>query len=246
MERMFALINFAKLKKFEKKVFSRVNAVLSVSENEAAVARSQAKGDVRVVVVPNGVDEIFLNTLDVSQNKNSRIVLCASMKVRRNIEAAIWFANDIFPAIKKQVSDAEFWIVGLEPPRKIKRLALSDGIKVIGTVEDIKEYYRNGRVFVAPYHFGAGTKLKVLEAMASGIPVVSTFVGCRGIEVSDKKNIIIADNVDDFSQGVIGLLLNKDVAKKISFAAKELIKEKYLWGRITENLESELLKIVNK
>ncbi|MCX6723028.1 MAG: glycosyltransferase family 4 protein, partial [Candidatus Staskawiczbacteria bacterium] len=110
--------------------------------------------------------------------------------------------------------------------------------------KDIKKYYAEGKVFVAPYHFGAGTKLKVLEAMASGTPVVSTNIGAYGIDVADNKNIIIADSEDDFCNNVIELLSNSQKAREISVAGQNLIKEKYTWNKIVTVLEPEIIKSI--
>ncbi|MEI7425119.1 MAG: glycosyltransferase family 4 protein, partial [Candidatus Staskawiczbacteria bacterium] len=214
LERIFAILNLAKLKNFEGKTFSKVNAVLSVSNVEAEVTKKSVKGNGKVIVVPNGVKDEFLDSSNDVKRKSNLILLCANMTVRRNIDAAVWFANKIFPIVKRVIPNVEFWIVGREPSVKVKKLSSMAGVKVVGTVENIKEYYDVGSVFVAPYRFGAGTKLKILEAMASGIPVVSTSVGCQGIDALDGEQILIGDSPKDFSEKIIDILSNKNIADK--------------------------------
>ncbi len=244
LQKVFSLINIIKLNAFERKVFSNINIVLCVSEGEAAVIGKHIKKEVKILVVPNGVDEAFFNNLDSKTSKENIIIFCANMAIRRNIEAAVWFAKRIFPKIKRQIPDAKFWIVGSWPSLEVLRLNEIPGVKVVGMVKDIKKYYTKGKVFVAPYHFGAGTKLKVFEAMASGVPVVSTDIGAQGIEVTNNKNIVIANNENDFCNSVVELLSNLQRAKEVGDAGQSLVKEKYTWNKIVSRLEPEILKLL--
>ena len=239
-QKIFALLNLAKMDAFQRKVFSKVSAVLCVSEEEALLI-DFLKDKVKIIVAPNGVSDKFLEkgSAPIARNSNT-VVFCANMGVKRNIDAAEWFAGAIFPGIKKEIPKAEFWIVGSEVSKKILKLGTISGVKIIGKVAEIENYYALAGVFVAPYRFGAGTKLKVLEAMAVSAPVVSTTVGCRGIKVSSGKNILIADKDNDFSKAVIYLLKNPRIADELSRAGRELVREKYSWDKIVVELEKEI------
>lgn len=245
-ERLLAFINLMKIKNFKQKIFSQSDAILCVSKEEADFTQRQAKEKVKVLVVPNGVDEDFFRPPSLFLAEKNIIILCSNMSIRRNIDAAVWFARNIFPKIRAEIPDAEFWIVGKNPAAKVWKLNSIPGVKVTGTVQDIKEYYLKGKVFVSPYRFGAGTKLKVLEAMASGIPIVSTTVGCLGIGLVDGKHLLIADSEADFSNRVIKLLENPELAQRLAEAALSLAKEKYQWKKIVENLEPELLELLRQ
>ncbi len=245
LQRIFAIINIVKLRRFEERAFSKVDILLCVSHDEAAIAKKYARKEIKILVVPNGVDESFFGDLKAFVNNGSRIIFCANLAIRRNVEAAVWFTGRIFPKVRAQIKDAEFWIVGSWPSDEVLRLNSVPGVRVIGMVEDIKKYYKEGRVFVAPYHFGAGTKLKVFEAMAIGIPVVSTDIGAQGIEVTNDKDIIIANNENDFYNSVVELLSNRQKAEQIAVAGQNLIKQKYTWNKIVSCLEQEILKLLN-
>jgi glycosyltransferase involved in cell wall biosynthesis len=245
-ERLFALINLIKLKKFEQRILSRISTILCVSEEEAAFMQSRVPRQVKVWTVPNGVDEEFFRPGSPLENKKNYIILCSNLSVRRNINAAVWFTKCIFPKIKEQIPDAEFWIVGSNPTSEIWKLNSISGVHVTGTVNDIRNYYAKGKVFVAPYHFGAGTKLKVLEAMASGIPIVSTTVGCQGIDVINGQHLLIANTETDFSERVIELLGNSQRAQKLAAAAQALVRDKYRWEKIVDELEPKLLELVGQ
>lgn len=244
MEKMVGLINITRLSNFEKNVYSKIDAVLCVSEAEAELAKKINK-NVGVFVVPNGVGGNFFSGNEQLKENKYRIVICGGLGIRRNMDAVAWFSKYIFPKIKLKIDKAEFWIVGGGSSPEISEIGLISGIKVTGEVEDIKKYYKSAAVFVAPYRFGAGTKLKVLEAMASGVPVVSTSAGCMGIDVSDGENILIADNENDFSERVIELLSDPLEAKKIAAAGQNLIKEKYTWKKIIDDLEPEIFKLID-
>lgn len=242
-ERLFALANILKLKRFERQHLPKFKAILSVSDYEAKLTRQWVPEGVKVWTVPNGVDTDFFHPYP-DKCKDNCIVLCGSMNVRRNIDATVWFAKHIFPRVKSAVPDAQFWIVGSSPTPEVQCLEMMPGVHVTGTVDDVRDYYAKSKVFVAPYRFGAGTKLKVLEAMAMGVPVVSTPVGCQGIEVVDGRHILIAKGEDDFSDRVIELLSNPERGRELANAGRILVQEKYDWKKIVSELAAKLQSLL--
>jgi glycosyltransferase involved in cell wall biosynthesis len=242
-KRAFALINLIKLPAFQKKIMSRVAVVLANSDREADFTRRYAPHAVQVWAVPNGVDTEVFAPAQTQGNKKDVILLCSGLAVYRNRAAALWFARRMFPRIRREVPDAEFWIVGSHPNREIWRLAETPGIRVTGTVEDVRPYYQQAKVAVTPYRYGEGTKIKVVEAMACGTPVVSTSIGCQGLEVIDGKHLLIADNETDFSRRVIELLRDPQRSRTIAAAARALAVDKYVWNRIIANLEPALRRL---
>jgi len=245
-KRAFALVNLIKLPAFQKRIMSQVAAVLSNSEREADFTRQYAPPGVQVWAVPNGVDTAVFAPAQTEGNKKNVILLCSGLAVYRNRAAALWFARRMFPRIRLEVPDAEFWIVGSNPNREIWRLAETPGIHVTGTVEDVRPYYAMAKVAVAPYRYGEGTKIKVVEAMACGTPVVSTSIGCQGLEVIDGKHLLIADNEADFSRRVAELLRDPERAQALAAAARGLAVEKYSWERLISNLEPKLADLVRR
>jgi len=242
----FAVVNLIKLPAFQKRVMSRVAAVLSNSEREATFTRKYAPPGVQVWTVPNGVDTEVFAPAQTEGNKRNAILLCSGLAVYRNRAAALWFARRMFPQIRREVPDAEFWIVGSNANREIWRLAEAPGIHVTGTVEDVRPYYAMAKVAVAPYRYGEGTKIKVVEAMAFGTPMVSTTIGCQGLEVIDAKHLLIADNETDFSRRVIELLRDPERAQMLAASGRTLVEEKYAWGAIIGGLEPKLEALVRQ
>lgn len=243
IQKTFSYLNLRKIQFLQKKAFGHINAVLCVSEKEANFMRSKLPESAQVWVVPNGVDAEFLEPGNFSVKSEQVILMTGSMCITRNIDAAIWFAKSIFPKIKKNIPKAEFWIVGYEPDKKVLALKEIPGVTVTGTVEDMRSYYEKAKVYVAPFRFGEGTRLKILEAMAEGLPIVSTKEGFQGICAVDGKHVLIANNEDDFSDKVTELLHNKQLSQALGSASRILVEREYSWNKIADDLEVKLQKI---
>ncbi|MFZ6017581.1 MAG: glycosyltransferase [Nitrospirota bacterium] len=244
-QRLFALVNLIKLKKLEQRVLPMLNAVLCVSEEEATLMRGRVFRGVEIWTVPNGVHTEFFRP-PVSQNREPTIMLFGAMNVMRNVDAAVWFAKRMFPKIKQAIPDAQFWVVGRNPNKEVQRLRTINGVVMTGTVEDVRPYYEKARVCIAPYRFGGGTRLKMLEAMAMGVPIVATDAGCQGIEVVDGQHLLIANNESEFSNHVIDLLRNPQRAQELADAGRALVVEKYDWKEIIGALEPKLQELVQR
>jgi len=230
--RLFAKINLWRLRKVQASLLKRVDVILSVSKEDADFTRTQlANPATQVWVVPNGVDTESFRPLNTTERKN-RIIFCGTMDVLMNIDAVEWFARRMFPKVRKAVPDAEFWIVGRNPAPKVKVLASLPGVRVTGQVEDVRPYYAKTKVAVAPFRYGGGTKLKVLEAMALGVPVVATSVGCQGIDVTPEKHLFKEDNEEAFTQRVVSLLKNENLRRRMAVKARRLVEERYSWNAI--------------
>ena len=137
----------------------------------------------------------------------------------------------------------QFWIVGRDPTSEVKKLGEKPGIAVTGTVTDVRDYYRQAQVFVVPLRFGGGTKLKTLEAMAMGLPIVSTGVGAQGLDINWGREIYIADRPEDFALRVIELLKDRDKADRMGEEARHLVEKKYVWNRIMEDMNNKLINL---
>lgn len=239
-KKLFSYVNLKKIQFLQKRVLKHISAILCVSKEEAEFMELRVPLNTKVWVAPNGVDAEFFKQ-DLSYEKTAPIILMAgSMCIIRNIDAAVWFAKNIFPKIKKDIPNAEFFIVGYEPDKKVLALKSIPGVTVTGTVEDIRPYYRKAKAYVAPFRFGEGTRLKILEAMAAGLPIISTEGGCQGIEAVDNKHVLIANNEDNFSSKVIEVLGNFKLAQKISEGGRNLVEQKYNWNAIVSAIEQKI------
>ena len=230
--RLFAKINLWQLRMIQISLLKQVVVILSVSKEDADFTRTRlANLTAQVWVVPNGVDTESLRPPVTAERKN-RVIFCGSMDVLMNTDAVDWFARRVFPKVREAVPDAEFWIVGRNPVPKVKALGSIPGVRVTGRVEDVRPYYAEAKVAVAPFRYGGGTKLKVLEAMALGVPIVATPVGCQGIEVVQGKHLFKEDNEASFARRLIDLLQNSSLREQMAMEARKLVEKRYSWRAI--------------
>ena len=242
-KRAFALLNLFKMRRFQKTLGQRIAAMLCASDRESKFARTFLPPHVKLWTVPNGVDTDYFVPYAPEGRESHSIVLCGGFGVYRNSEAAVWFARTVFPQVKKEVPHVEFWIVGSNPTQEVRQLGELPGIHVTGTVDDVRPFYARAAVTVAPYRYGEGTKLKVLEAMASGAPVVTTPIGCQGIKVIDGEHVLIANSADEFAQRIVFLLRNEELRKGLAARARSVIEREYSWKKIVDDLDPKLCEI---
>jgi len=146
-----------------------------------------------------------------------------------NVDAAVYFANEIFPRIRREVAAAQFHVVGKDPNAEVRSLGRRKGVVVTGTVPDVKEYLRRVQVYVCPMRLGAGMKMKVLEAMAVSLPVVSTTRGAEGMDFVAGREFIAADEPAEFAAGVIRLLGDERLREEYGRWGRQAVERKYTW-----------------
>ena len=157
------------------------------------------------------------------------------MDYHANIDAALYFVRTTWPLIHVRRPELRLVIVGAQPPEQVRTLA-SDSVVVTGTVDDVRPYYRNALISVVPLRVGGGTRLKVLEAMAAGTPVVSTSLGAEGLAVTHGKDILIADSPDAMADAVVSIRADSPQRLELIANARELVQAKYDWNVVGEIL----------
>ncbi|QGP92683.1 Glycosyl transferases group 1 [Neomoorella glycerini] len=237
--RMYSLLNLLKTKRFEKQSYPLYDLVISVSADDARITREISPGS-HVVEVASGVD-------CAEYKPPSRVlrdpytILFTGSGASRNLEAIRNFARNIFPNVRRAYPAAKFQVVGNINPAELKVERTLPGFEFVGKVENIKPYFWNASIFVAPFKLGGGAKLKIFEAMAAGLPVVGTPTGCQGIDgAEDGKHFLIAQSDDDFTAKVIGLLRDIELRKSIARNGMRLVQERYDWRYLVSKLDGEL------
>ena len=205
-----------------------VNVMMS-STDEAEL--QAITGGVRTAIVPNGVDtEYFMPS---ASEPEQAIIYTGGMNMFANEDAVLHLLRDMWADIKAAVPDAKFYVIGQDPTREILDFAASDpSVIVTGFVDDIRPYVAKASVYVVPIRVGGGTRLKVLDALAQGKAIVSTSVGCEGIEVTDRKDIRIEDTASDFVEATVELLKDKTERERLGRAARDLAARRYSWEGI--------------
>lgn len=204
------------------------HTVVSKLEQEKLLKRApQAK----VHIIPNGVDTSAFSVAPeqlVGTSGKRVLLFVGSMDYHANSEAVIWFTNEIWPQLSAEFADLDFKIVGRNPPPAVQSLA-SSRIIVTGTVKDVRPYYQEALAILVPLRVGGGTRLKILEAMAARVPVISTHLGAEGIEVEDEKNILLADTSADMARAIRRLLGEPQFAESLIASAHGLAVNRYDW-----------------
>lgn len=234
--------NLLKINKAESSLHKLVNAIITCSKNDLDDFEKMNNSKLSAAVIPNGVSMVnhFFDQ-GVHQDKPECILFCGTLWALPNTEGLLWFYNTTWPAVKKSFPQLKLLVVGNGiAPDSLHKLVNDSSILFTGAVADVKPWYNQAAVAIVPILTGSGTRLKILEAMGLGIPVVSTSKGAEGITYTDKKNIIIADNENDFAAYLIALLNTKANRVAIQQAARKLVEEKYDWNVIGKALSNFL------
>lgn len=233
-------IDVAKIKFWETKFWQKANKVVAVSESDKRKMQSLVKG-LDVDVVPNGAGEDLVSLWQENKKINKIIVLFqANFLWLQNTEAAIDLVKKIFPLIKEKLPQAVCRIVGQETQQKLANLKGED-VEIIDLrnddIEGVKKAYQQATVFLAPLKGPGGTRLKILGAMAAGVPVVTTSVGIEGIDAKDEEQVLVRKSEKEMAEAVIELIKNKKLYQRISRAARKLVEEKYTYKAIAAVLD---------
>lgn len=230
-----------RLQAYEISACRRATHVITVSDADAELLREMC-GVSHVSPVPTGVDAAYFSPPSMPEAKLAcDLLFTGSMDWMPNIDGVLWFVKEVLPVIQRWRPRCSFTIVGRRPVLAIRKLESVDPlVRVTGTVPDVRPYLWAGRVSVVPLRVGSGTRLKIYEAMASGIPVVSTTIGAEGLQVSSPQNIRIADAPSDFASACLKLLEDKDTHDNQAIAAARLVRENFSWEIATARFEEIL------
>jgi len=211
----------------------RFDKCVLVSALDCDVLR-RAGPDLDIAVVPNGVDIGNYSPL-AGPPMTPTLLFVGKMNYVPNVDGAVFFCREIFPLIKRQVPDAKLLIVGQKPDRSVQALA-SDDVTVTGYVESVIPYYQQSLVSVVPLRAGGGTRLKILESMALGRPVISTPLGCEGLAVTPDEDILVADTPADFAAQTVRLLRDGELRRRLIINGRRLVETTYDWEAIAQQL----------
>lgn len=228
---VYSLIQWRRLMRFEQTVCQQANQVLAVSEADAQALR-RLSHHTPVKVVPNGIDTADYvrssHTLDLGP---AALVFTGTMNYRPNVDAVLWFTENVLGQICAAIPETRLFVVGNKPHERLDAIRQRKDVEVTGYVQDVAPFLHSAAVYVAPLRMGSGTRLKLLQAMAAGCAIVSTTVGAEGLDVSSGE-LLIADSAAAFAESVIALL--RDPARRAAMgeAARQLVTARYDWAAI--------------
>lgn len=217
------------IRKLEGEACRRAQLVLAVSEHDQQALREVAGESVPIEVVPITVDaEHFRSIWESRDPRPGRLFTIGTMFWPPNSEGVIWWLRDGYKLLQTLCPDVRYDIVGARPPRALQIVAEScEGVQLHGYVPDTESFWKTASALAVPILSGGGVRVKILEAMAMGIPVVSTTVGCEGLDVRNDEHVLIADAPDTFARACATLLKDKELALRLAQNARQLILERY-------------------
>ena len=231
---IYSYLQAQRIKRFEEWLCKSVDAVIAVSDEDKAIL-VQYRG-AAIFVMSNGIFVDEYTPPSESNRHTNQLVYTGKMDYRPNVDAIEWFASSILPHIQNQLPDTELTIVGRNPHPRIQPYAEQGQITVTGWVDSVQPYLHEATVFIVPLRMGSGTRLKILEAMASGCAIVSTSIGAAGINAEVKAAMQIADNEDDFVQSVVSLLRDGKIRQQLGQAAITKVQQYYDWSALIPQL----------
>lgn len=240
-------IDVAKLKFWETRFWQKAAKVIAVSEADKTKMLSLVPA-LNVTIVPNGAGEdlVALWGKRKVDFKKPIVLYQGNFSWLQNVEAATILAKEVFPIIKRQIPSARCWIVGQGVKTKIGNLK-GEGIEVhdleTSDTEGVRRAYQEATVFLAPLLGPGGTRLKILGAMAAGVPVVTTKIGIEGIEAKDSEEVFISESWSEMAKTTVKLIQDQNLYEQVIRAARKLIVEKYSWDKIADGLDKIYMEV---
>jgi glycosyltransferase involved in cell wall biosynthesis len=240
VRRLYSAIAARQLARLERSILHSALGHVVCSDRERDQLLNIAPA-ARIAVVPNGVDTAYFDCTAAPAAPLTRIVFVGLMNYHANVEAAVSFARDVWPRLRSRLPGVTLTIVGASPAPAVLALRGLPGIEVTGTVTDVRQYYREALAAIVPLRTGGGTRLKILEAMAAGVPVVSTPLGAEGLHITPGENIILADPADPadpdaWVRELAALAESESHRRQLTESARRLVREKYDWTTLGESL----------
>lgn len=235
----YSFVQWRKLQGYERAACRRADRVVAVSAADAEALQRLWPG-LAVAVVPNGVDLAYWrpDRLYEPLDHSPALVFTAKMDYRPNVDAVLWFVEQVLPIIQEGLpAPAHFYVVGQSPHRRLLPLARDPHITLTGYVPDVRPYVAGADVYVVPLRIGGGTRLKVLEAMAMGKAIVSTALGCEGVGLRDGEEGLLGDTPAAFAACVLRLLGDAGLRRALGERARRFVSSRYDWRVIVPLLE---------
>jgi polysaccharide biosynthesis protein PslH len=244
--RPFYLQDVAKIRFWEKHYWGKADKLFTVS-TEDREAMLKLVPEKKVGIIPNGVDTKYYKAKKVEKLKPPRILYgVTNFEWLQNQEATEILIKDVWPKMKTAVKGAKVWIVGRKIPDWVKKEEKSGNLIVTENIPDARDAYGAATIMVAPIKGAGGTRLKILEAMAAGLPVVATSVGVAGLGLTDSVNAMIADEPEIMAKKAIKLLKNPGLANKIGKAGQEHVEKHFDWKSIVKLHDPIYRELVQK
>ncbi|MEK7829624.1 MAG: glycosyltransferase [Acidobacteriota bacterium] len=232
LKRLYLYGQWRKMRALEQAECRRYDHVIAVSREDGEMMRRDY-GIESVTDVPTGVDTEFFRPSSNAQPEPASLVFTGSMDWIPNVDAINWFCLEILPLVRAKVPNVKLTVVGRKPGRELMELGRRDSsVIVTGRVDDVRPFMENASAYIVPIRIGGGTRLKIYEAMAMQVPMVSTTVGAEGLPVTDGEELLIADTPEDFAASVVRVLTDQKFALDLGLRAANTVRERFGWAGV--------------
>lgn len=230
--------NIAKLWIYEKAIARRSRLQVVCGPDDESFTRSYISKEVPISVIPNGVDLDYFSPMASSEQRAGKptVVFCGAMDYNPNIDALRWYFSEIHERLRDRVPALEVLIVGKDPGPEVKGYAERAGVVVTGGVPDVRPYYKRAWVQIVPLRIGGGTRLKIVESIAMGTPVISTTIGAQGLDLRHGEEILLADNAKDFVEETARALQESALRDRIEETGRRSVEQRLSWKKLGEQL----------
>lgn len=246
--RLVFRLEHLRLRRWERKLSAAFDGVITVSPDDSRFAREAYHLPNVLGDVPPGVDAESFASVGEARAKLGdlppRLAFLGSMDWLPNVEGICWFVREVYPALKARHPGAQLRIIGRKPVPAVRRLSEEDAsIEVTGSVDDIRPCLQDCAALIVPLLSGGGTRIKILEGMAAGLPVLSTSVGAEGLPFESGRHLVLADGVKGFLESCCRLLQDAAQREAIALEGQHLVEAQYSWKAAAEQFLSQCRKI---
>jgi glycosyltransferase involved in cell wall biosynthesis len=241
----FFALQAKKMERFERRALRSVAAITAVSDLDAETFSKW--GLANVTVVDNGVDIDAIRPTDSREEHPADLLFIASLDWFPNQDALWYFLDEIFPLIRKSDATIGVRVVGRRlPSEQATRLGRYAGVEFVGEVPDVRTEYARSSIVLVPLRIGGGSRLKILEALATGKTVVSTSIGAEGLAVENGRELVIADAPAEFAEQVLALLRDPDRRRQLGANGRRLVETRYSWDSLVDRMDAVWLGAVER
>jgi glycosyltransferase involved in cell wall biosynthesis len=233
-ERLLRRENLWKLARYERRVARALAATIVCGPDDEKFSRAHIARSAEIKVLANGVDETFFDRSKFPPRPaaDPTVLFCGAMDYSPNVSGLQWYFRECDPLLRERLPSRQVLIVGKNPLPEVRALAQLPGVTVTGEVADVRPFYQQAWVQMVPLLIGGGTRLKIVESLCLGVPVLSTSIGAQGLDLRHREHLLLADDPADFATALGDLLADSSLRARLAEAGRAQVLSRYTWRQL--------------